>query len=75
MSASPLDFSPSRSAGSVKREIRRLNDAWNKASIKMDLDFINAFYADDCIFHFPNGQSADKRWVMKLLESGDVHVE
>jgi hypothetical protein len=70
---------PSRSSTSTKASIRnailRLNQRWIAASLKMDLHFIDSFYAPDCIFHFQNGQVTDKRWVMNLLASGDVKFE
>jgi ketosteroid isomerase-like protein len=61
--------------GSTVAKITDLNNAWNQASLRMDVATLNSLYSDDCIFHFQNGQTTDKAWVMNLLSSGAVQFE
>ncbi len=60
---------------STEKQIVEQTRRWNDASLKMDLRVIDSLYSDDCIFHFPNGQSENKTWVMNLLSSGNVTFE
>jgi ketosteroid isomerase-like protein len=59
----------------IEKQIAEQTRKWNNASLSMDLKVIDSLYSDDCIFHFPNGQSQNKAWVMKLLSSGNVKFE
>jgi ketosteroid isomerase-like protein len=62
-------------ASAVAIQIADLNNTWNQASLRMDVAALDSLYSDDCIFHFQNGQAADKKWVMHLLSSGSVAFE
>lgn len=60
---------------STVAQVTDLNNAWNQASLRMDVSTLNSLYSDDCIFQFQNGQATDKAWVMNLLSSGAVRFE
>jgi ketosteroid isomerase-like protein len=59
----------------IEKQILEQTNRWNDASLRTDLKVIDLLYSDDCIFHFPNGQSENKTWVMNLLSSGNVKFE
>ena len=65
----------SETSQGAEKDILELTKKWNDSSLRMDITTIGSLYSDDCIFHFPNGQTADKQWVMKLLGSGNVAFE